>query len=90
MSKAITITTRPVPVGRITYQACGTGVRVILDGEVLGPVLTKRAARVVARWLEGGALDELEGTNRPKIQRVLGDVDRAIDSVSDLLKNGLR
>jgi hypothetical protein len=77
-------------VSRIQYQTCATGVRVVLDGQVLGPVMTKRAARIVARWLEGGALAELEGEGQPKIVRTMGHIDRAIDSVTDLLKNGLR
>lgn len=79
-----------VPQGRIDVQACASGVRIVLDGQVLGPVLTKRAAKVVIRWLEGGALAELEGEGGTKIQRVLTDVDRAFDSLKDVLTNGLR
>jgi len=75
---------------RFTYQVCATGVRICLDEQPLGPVLSKRSARTVIRWLEGGALAELLGEGVPKIQRVLGDVDRAIDSVADLMRNGLR
>jgi hypothetical protein len=82
--------TAPANVSRVGYQTVSSGVRITLDDQVLGPVMTKRAARVVARWLEGGALAELEGEGKPKIQRVLSDIDRAIDSFGDLMKNGLR
>lgn len=75
---------------RFGLTAVASGVRIVLDGEPLGPVMTKRAARVVLRWLEGGALDELEGNTGSKLQRTLTQVDRAADALGDLLKNGLR
>ena len=82
--------TLPITHLRVGFQTVSSGVRITIDDQVLGPVLTKRAARVVARWLEGGALAELEGEGKPKIQRVLSDIDRALDSFGDLMKNGLR
>jgi hypothetical protein len=66
-------------------------VRIVLDAQMTGPVMTRRAAKVVARWLNEGGLADLEGGDKvPKLQRVLSEVDRAADSVLDLLKNGLR
>lgn len=66
--------------------------RVQLDGDTVGPVLTKRAAAVVRRWLDGGALDDLErpAQGASKLQRTLGKVDEAWEAVDDLLRNGLR
>jgi hypothetical protein len=75
---------------RVALSKVSSGVRIVIDGVPLGPVMTKRAASVVARWLEGGALAELDGESGSKLQRTLEHVDRAADSVLDLLKNGLR
>jgi hypothetical protein len=65
-------------------------VRVRVDGRLVGPALTPRAARVVQRWLIGGALEDSEGGAGSKLQRTLTAVDTAWDLASDLLKNGLR
>lgn len=65
-------------------------VRIAIGGTVVGPVLTRRAAAVVRRWLEGGALDELQAESGSKLARTLRTVDDAADAVIDILKNGLR
>ena len=85
------------PVPRVTLAAVDSKtVRVCVDGQAFGPVLTKRAGTVVQRWLLGGALDVLEGrppagaSGLQKLGGVFGDVDRALDSVGDLLRNGLK
>lgn len=85
------------PVPRVTLTAVdGKTVQVTLDGQPFGPVLTKRAGTVVQRWLLGGGLDVLEGrppagaSGLQRLGGVFSTVDRAIDEVGDLLRNGLR
>ena len=78
-------------VSRVSTMHVASGVRIVIDGEAVGPVLTARAARVIVRWLEGGALEEIEGEGREvggTVGRALRKVDDAIDAVSDLLKHG--
>jgi hypothetical protein len=87
MSGAISL-----PLLRVELVPAASGVRIAIDGRLFGPVLTKRAARVVVRWLEGGALDSLEGRDcgESKMVRALSSVDRAVDDLTDLFRNGLK
>lgn len=71
-------------------------VRVVIEGRVVGPVLTRRAAKVIMRWLNEGALDDMSG-NGPsdpsgigKLGHTIAKVDQAWDAVRDLFRDGLR
>lgn len=80
------------PLPRVTTTEVGDNrVRLVIDGVAMGPVVTRRAARVLHRWMTEGGLDGLEGAEGgSKIARTLSSVDRAIDDVTDLLRNGLK
>lgn len=71
-------------------QTSGARWRVAIDGQGFGPAMPRTSANAVKRWLEAGALDELEGAGGSKLERALSSVDHAIDTVGDLLRNGLR
>jgi hypothetical protein len=68
-------------------------VRLTIDDRVLGPVLTRRAAAIVLRWLNEGGLDDMKrgdagGGPVGKLVEAWTKVDDAIDTVADLLKHG--
>jgi hypothetical protein len=65
--------------------------RLEIDGRQVGPMCTERAAKGIKRWLEEGGLADIRGpAANSKLGRALEDVDRAFDTVKDLLTNGLK